>query len=956
MSRRGRAPERNAAVRRREWRAAARSRTSRRPAGGSRAGLVRQATAALAVAAVVGAFLGVFLGARGALAADDPTAASAGRAGVAPGSSTAVARVARPLIVDLGGDEAATAVTGDARGRVLVAGTSETAGRRDVVLTAVSSAGAVDTAFGTRGTVRIDAGRGAQVDALLALGDAIVAVGRAGADATGALALRVTADGALDESFARRAGAALHAAAGARAFAVADGGVGGMLLIGGALREGDTWRPFVTRLRHDGAVDASFGERGRTLLPPAGPDAAVRALARDEHGRIVVAGGGDGDGFVARLAPDGALDPSFARGGLARVALDGGARVVAAASLADGGEVLVARPSRGGGPSVVARTRADGVRDERFGTRGLVTLEVAGRALQARSIALDAASGGIVIGGSVVDADRERTVLLRLAAGGTRDASFAVDDPLDAGGAPPVDAAAAVALLDDGALIGAGAAGAGSARDLALLRVAAPAATCGDGVVVASESCDDGAANGGTGSCCSTTCTLRPAGTACRPAVGACDEAELCDGQGARCPDDLLARAGAPCRAAAGACDVAEQCSGTSPECPANDVRPSGTICRLADGDCDLDEKCDGASSECPADAKRVGECRASRGACDPAEWCDPSGMCPADLRLPDGAACDDGDACTADDVCVAEVCRGGARDDFACTGYLCAQMRERERLAGDTPPAAALRALGMDVQQLEPRAAALCVPALTSGDDAGAATPQADPEVADTRDGRTSYVAYRVKKVMPARNPARPPRLASATIEDRFGLVDVAPGRVTMISLPAEVGEVEQGVHAGGVAYQCQHLARADATARATREVEVRAIGDASAERFVVERPVRVCHAADASAAIDAADDPDALLCYDLRPLGAEAATLAATPLLVESRFERLLVAKLGKRQLCVPASLLNPQWDEPRPRRTPPRDREVKRPRRPHRADREPRPRRPPRPPAGQAPPAAP
>jgi cysteine-rich repeat protein/ELWxxDGT repeat protein len=180
--------------------------------------------------------------------------------------------------------------------------------------------------------------------------------------------------------------------------------------------------------------------------------------------------------------------------------------------------------------------------------------------------------------------------------------------------------------------------------------------SCGDGTVDTDEVCDDG--NLASDDCCSPLCrpvgvgaacpglgcsdgacgpdgtcvlTLRPAGTACRPAAGDCDVAESCDGVSDMCPADALA-AGVTCRAAAGLCDVAETCDGTSVACPPDGFQV-GTVCRAVAGECDVAETCDGTSAACPADGFQVGTlCRAVAGECDVAETCDgTSAACPAD-------------------------------------------------------------------------------------------------------------------------------------------------------------------------------------------------------------------------------------------------------------------------------------------------------------------------------------
>jgi hypothetical protein len=212
--------------------------------------------------------------------------------------------------------------------------------------------------------------------------------------------------------------------------------------------------------------------------------------------------------------------------------------------------------------------------------------------------------------------------------------------------------------------------------------------TCGNGVLEGAEACDQGSANGTTGSCCTSTCTFKTNGTTCRASAGVCDPAESCSGSSALCPSDakstsvcrgaldlcdlaescngvsntcpadLKVSAGNTCRAAAGDCDVAEVCDGINVACPANTLVFAGTTCRAASGQCDVAEACTGSSPTCPADviATAGTTCRGSTGGCDPAETCNGvSTSCPNDVIAPSGTTCR-----AAVSVCdVAETCNG---------------------------------------------------------------------------------------------------------------------------------------------------------------------------------------------------------------------------------------------------------------------------------------------------------
>jgi hypothetical protein len=149
---------------------------------------------------------------------------------------------------------------------------------------------------------------------------------------------------------------------------------------------------------------------------------------------------------------------------------------------------------------------------------------------------------------------------------------------------------------------------------------------CGDGILQAGEACDP--ATSPAPPCCdAAACTLRAAGTPCRPASGSCDAADVCDGAQVACPADAPAPAGTPCRPATDACDAAEACDGAQTTCPADLPAPAGTPCRAAADACDVAEACDGTNAACPADAS-----------------------------APDGTSC--GDTGTA---CVAATCRAGS-------------------------------------------------------------------------------------------------------------------------------------------------------------------------------------------------------------------------------------------------------------------------------------------------------
>ena len=98
------------------------------------------------------------------------------------------------------------------------------------------------------------------------------------------------------------------------------------IVVAGSAKTADGEHPVLWRLGADGTLDADFGDGGVLLLPErtdvsgAGFWRQGLALARDEKGRYLLAGGaqsddGDLDAAVWRILPSGNVDPDFCDGG-----------------------------------------------------------------------------------------------------------------------------------------------------------------------------------------------------------------------------------------------------------------------------------------------------------------------------------------------------------------------------------------------------------------------------------------------------------------------------------------------------------------------------------------------------------------------------------------------------------------------------------------------------------------
>jgi uncharacterized delta-60 repeat protein len=352
-----------------------------------------------------------------------------------------------------GDGSVATAVAIAPDGRIVVAGYTLTEGT-DVAVARFRPDGRFDPSFSEDGRVRIDAGGTALAFDVAVNGNGGIAVaGRLsthGGDRM--LAIRLAPDGELARSFA---GDGVRLVGFDKPFQGASAVAfdGSDVVLAGYLSSGTTSRSAFARLHGDGSFDASFGGDGRIGLDlSAGAEQIDDVLVRDGGGLLGV--GYAETGLAPRVAvvclrPGGSPDPTFGGGdgarlydlgrgadlgtGLVRVA--GGDLVIAARAGAGwgflriqprghpdhafGGDGIVRLPfprhaDEPGGivrvPGGVAaaawigddlgvvRLLGNGVRDDRFGRRGVVRLDPFGGGAAARSIAVQA-NGKLVVAG-----------------------------------------------------------------------------------------------------------------------------------------------------------------------------------------------------------------------------------------------------------------------------------------------------------------------------------------------------------------------------------------------------------------------------------------------------------------------------------------------------------------------------------------------------------------------------
>ena len=247
----------------------------------------------------------------------------------------------------LGGnrDDRATGVAVTADGKIVLGGTATKSfsGDTDFAIARLTSAGVLDATFSGDGlkTIAFNLG-GARRDAasaitLQATGEMVIA-GSAERNRSGnydfAIA-RVTANGDMDKSFA---GTGKRTVAfdlgGARDDGATSVALQGTNIVMGGFAQRDLDGDFdfaAVRLKSNGNLDKSFSNDGRQTvnfdLGGVSDDEAL-AIAPQADGRLVLAGfvqltdAGNYDYGVARLTPNGSLDPAFGTNGQTFISVD----------------------------------------------------------------------------------------------------------------------------------------------------------------------------------------------------------------------------------------------------------------------------------------------------------------------------------------------------------------------------------------------------------------------------------------------------------------------------------------------------------------------------------------------------------------------------------------------------------------------------------------------------------
>jgi uncharacterized delta-60 repeat protein len=183
-----------------------------------------------------------------------------------------------------------------------------------------------------------------------------------------------------------------------------------------------------------GALDTTFGSGGLVTVffpPPPGATeagAGAQSVLLQTDGRLVLVGGMGSSPppanrfALARLNPDGSLDPSFGTGGLVTTSIGNWAQATAGLLQPDGRIVAVGYLTFGG-TIAVARYNTDGSLDPTFGSGGTALLSQLPPSFLVRDVALQP-DGKLVIAGTHTFSAVYDFAVVRLLPDGTLDPTF----------------------------------------------------------------------------------------------------------------------------------------------------------------------------------------------------------------------------------------------------------------------------------------------------------------------------------------------------------------------------------------------------------------------------------------------------------------------------------------------------------------------------------------------------
>ncbi len=392
------------------------------------------------------------------------------------------------------GDDGVLAATLQTDNKLLTATLADAGGdRASLVITRFTTGGVVDSSFASAGvaTVSVNTDKLSTVHAMLRQNsdNKIVVTGRSvSAFAT----TRLTSAGSIDSGFGTGGTVKTTIGGDDEAYAIAQQ-TDGKLVVVGAADDGADSDFAIVRYTNGGAPDPLFSGDGIATVDFGGNDVA-RAVAIDSNGSIVVAGASTGSKSniaIARLTSNGSPDATFGSGGKVTTSITARDDVAYAVLVQTDNRIVIAGEADEG--FVVARYLTNGQPDGSFGTGGITRTNIEAGVIDGARALVRQADDKFVAAGTVASAPAPDFAVVRYTSGGVPDSTFG------SGGLAITSVAAlfsedlsALLLQSDGKLLAAGLSDDGSTSYQIVARyVTSTSALCGDadqnGSVTASD-------------------------------------------------------------------------------------------------------------------------------------------------------------------------------------------------------------------------------------------------------------------------------------------------------------------------------------------------------------------------------------------------------------------------------------------------------------------------------------
>lgn len=261
-----------------------------------------------------------------------------------------------------------------ADGKILVTGRSTSNVYYDVAVARLNANGSLDASFGTNGKVLVDVqGESDEARSIKMQNDGKIIIGGLSSTASvgSALAVRLNADGSLDNSFGT-SGHVLCQFTGAAYFSCCLQMNDGSLVFAGSCLVLGNSRIVIAKLKHDGSKHASFGTNGLAeFVESAGQSSCADMQYNPLDQNYYLAGLGATDAMILSVKNDGSPNNSFGTNG--RVSFDlGGTEIFNSFRIDVNGDFLLCGNNYIGGSyeSFVAKLKANGAPDNNWNSFG----------------------------------------------------------------------------------------------------------------------------------------------------------------------------------------------------------------------------------------------------------------------------------------------------------------------------------------------------------------------------------------------------------------------------------------------------------------------------------------------------------------------------------------------------------------------------------------------------------